>query len=350
MLYFCARGRLVAAPAATEVMTLSVRLLSGIQPTGELHVGNYLGAIRNWVTLQRTHEAFFVVVDLHAMTVEYEPAAMRARTLDLARTLLACGIDATACTLFVQSHVPEHTELAWILNCVTSMGDLQRMTQFKDKAAQHETNINAGLFTYPVLQAADILLYKAKVVPVGEDQVQHIELTREVARRFNSRFGVTFPEPAAALTNSARIRGLDGQAKMSKSLNNHIPILAPPDRIAELLRPAFTDPARLRRSDPGHPEVCNIFALHKGFTAGERVTQIEQDCRTARIGCVDCKRILARSIAEELAVVRERYEALPPDAVEETLAEGARRAAVTARATMAEVRERAGLLARRTPA
>ncbi len=321
------------------------RLLSGIQPSGEMHVGNWLGAIRNWVALQDRYEAFYCVVDLHAMTVAYDPALLRERTRDLAAVLLACGIDPGRSALFVQSHVPEHAELAWVLQCITPMGDLSRMTQFKDKSVQHHNNVNAGLFTYPVLQAADILLYRAEVVPVGEDQVQHIELTREIARRFNSRFGMTFPEPQEILAKTARIRGLDGQAKMSKSLNNHLPLLASPERIADLLRPAFTDPARLRRSDPGHPEVCNIFTLHQGFTPVEEVARIDRECRAAGIGCVECKRLLARTLADALAPIRERYAALSADHVDEVLAAGAERAREVARATMAEVRERAGLLA-----
>lgn len=321
------------------------RLLSGIQPSGELHVGNYLGAIRNWVALQDEYEAYYCVVDLHAMTVAYDPPTLREWTRDLAATLLACGIDPKRSALFVQSHVPEHMALAWVFQCLTPMGDLYRMTQFKDKSAQHPHNVNAGLFTYPVLQAADILLYKAEVVPVGEDQVQHIELTREIARRFNARFGETFPEPKAILAKTARIRGLDGQAKMSKSLNNHIPILAPPERIADLLRPAFTDPARLRRSDPGHPEVCNIFTLHQGFTPGDEVLRIEQECRVAGIGCVDCKRFLAQNMAEALLPVRERHAALSKEDVDEVLHAGVLRARQVARATMEEVRERVGVLA-----
>ncbi len=323
------------------------RLLSGIQPSGEMHVGNWLGAIRNWVALQDKYQAFYCVVDLHAMTVEYDPPVLRERTRDLAAVLLACGIDPDRSTLFVQSHVPEHAELAWMVQCITPMADLHRMTQFKEKSARHQHHIVAGLFTYPVLQAADILLYKAEAVPVGEDQVQHIELTREVARRFNARFGPTFPEPKEVLTKTARIRGLDGQAKMSKSLNNHIPLLASPERIADLLRPAFTDPARLRRSDPGHPEVCNIFTLHQGFTPAEEVARIDRECREAGIGCVECKRLLARTMADALAPIRERHAALTADQVEDVLAAGAARAREVARATMAEVRERVGILAAR---
>ncbi|NOZ02487.1 MAG: tryptophan--tRNA ligase [Deltaproteobacteria bacterium] len=323
------------------------RLLSGIQPSGELHVGNYLGAIRNWVALQDEYEALYCVVDLHAMTVKYDPAAMSDRTHDMAATLLACGIDPEKSTLFVQSHLTEHSELAWILNCVTPMGELYRMTQFKDKSARNQQNINVGLFTYPVLQAADILLYQAAAVPVGEDQVQHVELTREIARKFNGRFGKVFTEPKALLTKTGRIRGLDGQAKMSKSLNNQIPLLADEEAIAKLLRPAFTDPARLRRTDPGNPEVCNIFPLHHGFSPDADVKRVDEECRKAEIGCVECKRLLGRNISDSLAPVRERYESMGRDHVRDVLSQGAERARKIASATIEKVREKAGLLGRK---
>ena len=320
------------------------RLLSGIQPTGELHVGNYLGAIRKWVELQDDYESWFCVVDLHAMTVEYDTSTMGPRTVEMAKSLLACGVDPSRSVLFVQSHVPQHSELAWILACVTPVGSLFRMTQFKDKAKAGEWSANTGLLTYPVLQAADILLYLAEAVPVGEDQVQHIELTREIARKFNNRFGRLFPEPKAHLTRTARIKGLDGKAKMSKSLGNHVPILASPEQIASLLRPAFTDPARLRRSDPGHPEVCNVFTMHQGFTGAEEVQEIEEACRNAAIGCVDCKKRLARNMADSLEPVRERHERLSDAEVVDVLREGAIRARRLASATMEAVRSRTGLL------
>jgi len=322
------------------------RLLSGIQPSGELHVGNFLGAVRNWVDLQEEYDACFCVVDLHAMTVEYEPGKMRGRTLDMAATLLACGIDPDRSTIFVQSHVHEHSELSWLLNCVTPMGELYRMTQFKDKSDRHRQNINVGLFAYPVLQAADILLYKAAAVPVGEDQLQHIELTREIVRKFNSRFGKVFPEPKAVLTNTGRIRGLDGQAKMSKTLKNHIPLMADEDRIKKLLGPAFTDPARLRRTDPGNPRVCNLFPLHRGFSPEEDLARIDEECRKAKIGCVECKRLLARNMAMALNPIRQRYEALDEDHVLDVLHTGATRAREIASETLAEAREKAGLLTR----
>lgn len=319
------------------------RLLSGIQPSGELHVGNYLGAIRNWVAMQEDYEAFFFVANLHSMTVEYEPVQMTRRILDMARTVIACGVDPSRCGLFVQSDVIEHALLAWVLNCVTPLGELYRMTQFKDKSSQHEQNINAGLLTYPVLQAADILIYKAAVVPVGEDQVQHLELSREIARKYNARFGDLFPEPKPLLTRSRRILGLDGKAKMSKSLNNHVPLLAEQTQIWELLRPAVTDPARVRRNDPGHPEVCNLFTLHQGFSPADDIAAIDADCRSAAIGCVDCKRRLCASMDATLAPIRERYRALSDEQVKTILSDGAQRARAIAQATMGEVCRATGI-------
>jgi tryptophanyl-tRNA synthetase len=320
-------------------------LLSGIQPTGELHLGNYLGAIKNWVALLPEYRCFFAIVDLHAMTIAYDPDGMRARVFDAAVMNMACGLDPERCTLFVQSHVPEHTELAWILNTVTPLGELERMTQFKEKARQNDKNINAGLFTYPILQAADILLYKAKRVPVGEDQVQHLELCREIARRFNARFGPVFPEPQALLSSGARILGLDGKSKMSKSLGNHVALSDPPEVVRKKFAGAFTDPARLRRGDPGHPEVCNVFALHKFFTDLERVARIEAGCRAGTWGCVECKNLLAENVSAALKPIQERAAEIRarPERVREILAEGSRASRAVAAATMEEVRERTGL-------
>src|SRR5258707_15756430 len=213
------------------------RIFSGIQPSGELHIGNYLGAVKNWVTLQRQYESFICIVDYHAITVPYEAADLRQRTRDMAISLLAAGIDPSACTLFVQSMVPEHTELAWIFNTITPLGELERQTQFKEKS-QRQESVNAGILNYPVLQAADILLYRANLVPVGEDQVQHLELSRVIARRWNAAFGggeEYFPEPQPLLTPTRRIMGLDGKAKMSKSMGNTIGLLESRERIWEKL-------------------------------------------------------------------------------------------------------------------
>jgi tryptophanyl-tRNA synthetase len=334
------------------------RIFSGIQPSGALHIGNYLGAVKNWVELQHKHESLFCIVDYHAITVPYEPAELRARTNDMAVSLLAAGIDPSKSTLFVQSMVPEHTELAWILNTVTPLGELERQTQFKEKSAKGES-VDAGLLNYPVLQAADILLYRADLVPVGEDQVQHLELSREIARRWNARFGSApsslvrtgedeagfFPEPKPLLTPTRRIMGLDGQAKMSKSLGNTIDLLEEPAQIWEKLRPAMTDPARKRREDPGTPEVCNIYHLHKAFSSPDLVEKVAVNCRTAGWGCIDCKKELAASMEKELPAIRARAKEIQakPRIVSDALANGAEHARTLARATMKEVKQRMGL-------
>jgi tryptophanyl-tRNA synthetase len=320
------------------------RVFSGIQPSGELHIGNYLGAVKNWVALQHDHDCFICIVDYHAITQDYEPEELEARTFDMAVSLLAAGIDPEKCVLFVQSHVLEHTELAWVF---------MTMTQFKDKS-QRQESVLAGLLDYPVLQAADVLLYKADTVPVGEDQVQHIELMREIARKWNARYGSGFfPEPESALVGKARrIVGLDGEAKMSKSLGNTIGILEEPEAIWQRLRPAVTDPARVTKKDPGNPEVCNLYALHQLFSPPETVEEVAAKCRSAGWGCLDCKRVLADNVAAEFAPMRERAAALraDPDRVRDLLADGADRARAVAQETMREVRERMGLLPGRTVA
>lgn len=327
------------------------RVFSGIQPSGELHIGNYLGAVKNWVEMQDAFESFICIVDLHAITIPYEPAEMPARVFDMALTLLAAGIDPERTTLFVQSDVPEHTELAWIFNTVTPLGDLERMTQFKDKASRQES-VAAGLLNYPVLQAADILLYHATHVPVGEDQVQHVELTREIARKWNVRYGEYFPEPQAVVGPARRILGLDGQAKMSKSLGNTIGLLESPDQVWEKLRVAVTDPARITRQHPGNPDICNVFTLHRYFSPLEDQAWAAQGCRTAGIGCLDCKRRLADNVIAALAPIRERAQRLraEPGRVTRHLAEGAERARAIARTTMAEVRTRMGITGSGVPA
>ena len=335
------------------------RIFSGIQPSGELHIGNYLGAIKNWVALQESHESIFCIVDYHAITVPYEPEDLKRRTRDMAVSLLAAGLDPARCTLFVQSMVPEHTELAWIFNAVTPLGELERQTQFKEKATRQES-VLAGLLNYPILQAADILVYRADGVPVGEDQVQHLELSREVARRWNARFGRPtgqlqedgseareefFPEPKPLLTPTRRVMGLDGQAKMSKSLNNYIGLLESPESIWAKLRPAVTDPARVKKTDPGTPEVCNIYALHKAFSPPDVVETVAVNCRTAGWVCIDCKKTLLRSMDAELAPIRARAEQIgrEPERVSDALVDGARRARDIASTTVQEAKERMGL-------
>ena len=324
------------------------RIFSGIQPTGDLHIGNWLGAVRNWVALQERFDCVYCIVDLHALTVPYEVPALAARTRDLAIGLLAAGIDPERSILFVQSAVAEHAELNWLLTTVTPVGELERMTQFKDKSARLES-VPAGLLCYPILQAADILLYRANTVPVGEDQVQHLELTREIARRWNALYAPEepgfFPEPQALLTPASKIRGLDGKAKMSKSMGNTIGLLDSPEEIWEKLRPAATDPARVTRKDPGTPELCNIYHLHQHFSPAETVAEVAEKCRTAGWGCLDCKRRLADHMIATLAPIRARAEALKrdPATVDATLARGAGRARGIARETLRETRRHMGL-------
>ncbi len=392
------------------------RVFSGIQPTGDIHVGNYLGAIKKWVEIGKTHDAIFCIVDDHAITIDYDPSMLPRRTFEAALTAMACGLDPDECTLFIQSHVPEHTELTWLFNTVTPLGSLFRMHQFKDKSRAafrralsrkgggakasmlHQlrdvgetaialsaklrsgvdrldpegemdedlvTRLNeglgelmqhlqvglgvsealTGLFDYPVLQAADILLYKASLVPVGEDQEQHLELCREVATRFNRKFGEVFPMAKRLPGEATKILGLDGKQKMSKSIGNHIGILETPEEIQKKLGGAYTDPQRVRKSDPGRPEICNIFSLHGFFTDEAARGEIAEGCRKADIGCFECKKRLAAGIDAELAPIRERAAVLRdnPGPVLDALQQGAERCRVLARETMDEVRAAMGI-------
>lgn len=323
------------------------RLFSGIQPTGDVHIGNYQGAFKNWVTLKEEYDSIFCVVDYHAITVEYDVEAMEKRVLDTAAMLIAVGLDSGSCTLFVQSEVPQHTELAWIMSTLTPLGHLERMTQFKDKAQQHVANVNLGLFAYPVLQTADILLYKTHVVPVGEDQVQHLELCRELTRRFNARYGEIFPEAQEIVGKGARIMSLnDPTKKMSKSMpEGCLFLLDPPDVIRGKLKVAVTDPQRVRRADPGNPKVCNVFSLHGLFTEASECARLAEGCRHADIGCIECKGVLADRVASELAPIQDKYGELiqRPDEVRGALDEGREKCLAIAEATMDEVRKAMGV-------
>jgi tryptophanyl-tRNA synthetase len=321
------------------------RVFSGMQPSGEAHLGNYLGALKRWVEMQEEYECIFCIVDDHAITAGGDPAEMPRNILDLAVSFLAVGLDPERSTIFVQSDVPEHTELAWLFNAVTPVGELERMTQYKDKSQRFES-VPAGILNYPILQAADILLYRAAAVPVGEDQRQHLELTREIARKWNAAYGADlFPEPEAIIGKAGRIMGLDGEAKMSKSLGNTVGILADPAEIWGRVRTAVTDPQRVRRDDPGRPEVCNVFALHQHFTPAETIADIDARCRTAEIGCVDCKKILAENIGVAFEPMREKaaHYREHPEEVRAILDDGAARARAMASETMREVRTRMGL-------
>jgi len=326
-------------------------VFSGIQPTGELHLGNYLGAVRNWVALQDQYRCVFCIVDYHALTQDYDTKEMAKRVTEMVIDLIALGIDPDRSLLFLQSMVPEHTELAWVLTNVTGFGDLERMTQFKDKAETQPENINAGLFQYPVLQAADIMLYKAELVPVGQDQVQHIELARRIARSFNHRFGKVFPECDPLLTNLPKLLGLDGKKKMSKSLGNHIPLAvfaegpAADKQLRKLLGRAVTDEKRVTREDPGNPDDCNIGTIHKALSSEADLAWVYQGCTTAGIGCVDCKARLADNMKAHFASYAQRRAELyaAPERVTEILEQGATKARAIAQRTMAEVRKKLGL-------
>lgn len=321
-------------------------IFSGMQPTGELHLGNYLGALKQWVNLAKSgqHECIFGVVDAHAFTVEYPVKEFPKRVFDTALTYLAAGLEGIS-TVMVQSDVPQHTELAWTLSCVAPMGELGRMTQFKEKSEQHKQSVNAGLFTYPILMAADILVYKSTLVPVGADQVQHLEFARDVARHFNLRFKrEVFPEPKPhPLT--LRIRGTDGNEKMSKSRGNAIPLLDPPEAIWKKLKGAFTDPQRVTRELPGRPEVCNIYTMHTAVSDPERVAQVDRDCRSAAMGCGDCKKLLAESLEVELVPIRKKAEELraQPERVNQALSDGATKCRARASETMREVKQVMGV-------
>ncbi len=308
--------------------------------------------------MQYEHESIFCIVDYHAITQPYEPEQLRERRQAMAVSLLAAGLDPDQCSIFVQSQVPEHTELAWMFNTITPLGELERQTQFKEKS-QRQESVPAGILNYPVLQAADILLYRADMVPVGEDQVQHLELSRVISRRWNASFGRLtgrrtadggeereefFPEPKPLLTPTRRIMGLDGQSKMSKSMGNTVALLESPDSIWAKLRPAVTDPKRIKRTDPGTPEVCNIYHLHKAFSPVATVEHVATQCTTAGWGCIDCKKVLAESMETELVPIRARAAELEakPKRVDDALSAGAAKCRRLARETMDVVRDRMG--------
>jgi len=345
-----------------EILRKLMKIFSGIQPSGTLHIGNYLGAIKNWVKLQKDNDCVFCIVDLHAITVAYDPKKMPQRIFELAVDLLACGIDPVRdaspsngagpkkSILFVQSDVKEHAELGWILSTITPLAELERMTQYKDKTSQHKENINAGLLCYPALMAADILLYQTQGVPVGQDQKQHVELTRTIARKFNNTFGEIFiiPKPLIFYNTAAKVMSLsDPTKKMSKSAgsDSYIALIDEPEIIAKKLAKAVTDPARKRITDKGHPEKCNIFTLHQLFSPAEQISQIDKDCRSAKIGCVECKKILSANIAQELAPFRAKRQELlvSPQIVKDILANGAEQAQNQASQMVHKVKQAMGL-------
>jgi tryptophanyl-tRNA synthetase len=319
------------------------RILSGMRPTGKLHLGHYFGVLQNWIALQEEYDCFFMIADWHALTSEWENAAAIPKNVrEIAADWIACGVDPEKSCIFVQSEIPEHLELNMILSCLTPLGWLERVPTYKEAREQNPEKVgNYAFLGYPVLQAADILLYKGNVVPVGEDQLPHLELAREIVRKFATHYGEgVFPEPAGKLTQTPRLMGLDN-TRMAKSKGNTIDLSEDLVSVEKKVRGMFTDPNRKKRSDPGNPHVCNVFAFHGMLNAAERTKQIETDCSTAKIGCVECKAELATKMVDWLRPIQERRQALlsEPGKLDALLARGTERARAVAKATMKEVRK-----------
>jgi tryptophanyl-tRNA synthetase len=317
-------------------------VLSGLRPTGRVHLGNYFGAVKNWVALQEDHASFCFVADWHALTSDYaDPSKIRQATFDAVADLLAAGLDPAKTGIFLQSEVKEHAELHLLLSMITPLPWLERVPTFKDQQQQLEDkDLNTyGFLGYPLLQTADIIIYRASHVPVGEDQASHLELSREIVRRFNNLYGPIFPEPQPLYTTAAKVPGLDGR-KMSKSYGNTIGLTASADEIRASVMTMFTDPERVRRTDPGRPEVCNLFQFHKLFSDDATIARVDHECRTAQIGCVQDKKLLAEIIIEKLAPLRARREMIDrdPSIVWNVLREGSARARERAQETLAAVR------------
>jgi len=323
-------------------MTEKKRIVSGMRPTGALHLGNYHGALKNWICLQDSHDCFFFIADWHALTSNYEdtsdiPSFTRQMIIDW----LSAGLAPEKSTLFVQSHIKEHAELFLLLSMITPTPWLERNPTYKDQIDQlnNKDLSTFGFLGYPVLQAADIILYKAQGVPVGIDQVPHIEITREIARRFNYLFGNVFPEPEAILTKMAKILGTD-RRKMSKSYHNAIYLSDTPEAIMATVLKMVTDPQRARKSDPGNPDICNVYEFHRLYSPNTMTSTINEECRSAKIGCVDCKKMMAKKLIDALAPIREKnqYFNNHPEIVDDVLAAGEKKAGQIARETLEEVR------------
>jgi tryptophanyl-tRNA synthetase len=317
-------------------------VLSGIRPTGRLHLGNYFGAIKNWAELQDRYDCHYFLADWHALTTDYADTSQVAeQTLDVAADMIAGGLDPARSVIFVQSMVPEHAELFLLLSMLTPLGWLERVPTYKDQIKQLENKDleTHGFLGYPVLQTADILMYRAHWVPVGEDQVAHLEISREIARRFNGFYGEVFPEPQALLTPTPKVPGIDGR-KMSKSYDNAINLTDTPEEIQRKCMQMFTDPQRLRKSIPGRPDVCNLFRFHELVSTPELRERVDRECRAAQIGCVEDKRLLAQVLIDFLAPFRQRREELmrDPDTLRDVLRDGSRKAGEQASETLAMVR------------
>lgn len=318
------------------------RILSGMRPTGKLHIGHYVGALENWVHLQNKYDSFHLIADYHVLTTDLNTTNIYSDTIDMLIDWLASGLDPVRSPIFRQSQIKEHTELYLILSMLITANRLERNPTVKEQArALHIEQIIYGHLGYPVLQAADILLYKGDAVPVGEDQVPHIEITREIARRFNNQYGEVFPEPEALLTKFSRLPGLDGAAKMSKSLGNTILLSDEPETVKAKLKKAVTDPQKIRRNDPGRPEICLIFSYHKKFNPSQ-IQQIETDCRSGALGCVDCKMNCSEKISSilEPIIEKRKYYESNMKVVLEILADGEARGKKAAQETMLEVHDK----------
>ena len=318
-----------------------------MRPTGPLHLGNLHGALLNWVEMQAAYDCFFFIADWHALTSDYEdPGKISGYTLEIIKDWLSVGLSPEKSTLFVQSDIKEHAELFLIFSMITPVPWLERNPTYKDQMVQlnNKDLSTFGFLGYPVLQAADIIMYKANGVPVGVDQVPHVEITREIARRFNYLYGNVFPEPEAILTQTPKILGMD-RRKMSKSYNNAIYLSDSPEEVATKVSQMITDPQRARKSDPGDPDVCNVYEFHKLYSDPETTADIAKECRSAEIGCVDCKKIMARALLADLAPVHEKrnYYDNHPEQVKNVIQEGCRKAGKVARQTMAEVRNVIGM-------
>ncbi|MDR3575520.1 MAG: tryptophan--tRNA ligase [Anaerolineaceae bacterium] len=322
------------------------RVFSGARPTGRQHLGNYLGAIKNYVALQDEYDCVYCIVDLHALTTLETTLELRQNTYDMALDWLAAGIRPEESIIFIQSHVPQVTELHTILSMVTPLGKLTDLPTFKEKAREQPHNINYGLVGYPVLMTADIALYKADLVPVGVDQAPHIEFARETVRSFNYRFNTkVLIEPQMKVTQMPKVIGTDGVQKMGKSLNNHLELAATPEETTKRVMTMVTDPARKLRTDPGNPDICNVFSFHKIFSSPDEIEMVNTECRRAGIGCVDCKKLFARNLNKSLEPFRAKRSELDrnPQHVWDILDDGTRRASEIAKATMEEVRAAIGL-------
>jgi len=322
------------------------RVFSGARPTGRQHLGNYLGAIKNYVALQDDYECIYCIVDIHALTTVETTADLKNNTYEMALDWLAAGIRPDESIVFIQSHVPQVTELHTLLSMVTPLGKLTELPTFKEKIRQNPNNVNYGLVGYPVLMTADIVLYKAELVPVGVDQAPHLEFARETVRSFNYRYNTdVLLEPQAKHTEIPKVIGIDGKDKMSKSLDNHIELASTPEETQKRVMQMVTDPARVKRTDPGDPDVCNVYSMHKIFSSEEEINMVNIECRRAGIGCVDCKKLFAKNLNAHLAPFREKRAAIAqnPDSVWDILHDGAKRARVIAEDVMGEVREAIGL-------